>query len=697
MDDGDIFSDEHFTYDEIRKGILHLNSNKAPGFDGLTKEHLTNAGEGLIPVLHLIFSWIFDLESIPTNFRRGTQVPLYKGKNAPTLDTNSYRGITLLTTLNKLFEVILWHRMKGWWLNEAPMTRLQGACRSGISSLHTALVLQESIAALLECNRHVFVVFYDVSKAFDGVWIDELFYQMRELGISGKTWRLLYKCYVDFKCRVRVGDLISEWYPMLCGIHQGGYLSLIKYAVFINSLLVSLEKSRLCCVVHGINTTPLGYADDIAAASTSRRKIDGIMDIVYKHSTRWRYRFNAGKSAVLIYGESTNERKNNAIHRQFTLGNEKIKEKLTYDHLGVKCSITGNNDERTNDKISKGRKALGASSGIGVKKGGVSMLACNLVFWSFIIPMVTYGCELWVMTENDINLLDSFQKYAGRRLQRFPQTSPSHTSFTGLGWMRVEMFIYVRKLLFLRTITVMDDDVVYKKLLLSRARQFDSDITKYEINSSCSPIFEILRVSILFGIYRETMMMICGTHVYSKVGWKNLVWKHAWQIEEDDWRLRCSYFPSLSGIYRIMDNPQYMIWWQISDKNTSIMRECETMVRMVCKTSDLRCDDHRLKGLAFSLKSCTLCDDMAHENPEHMILQCTYLSEERRKMFSDIVNMKDGVGNKILEYSENILWSILGRPVDGIRWPDMIEFWSITAKHVYIMYRIVLKDRAGIG
>ena len=253
--DGYIFTEVYFEFEKIQKGILHLNSGKAPEFDGLTKEHLINAGGGVM--LHLMFRWIFDIEEIPINFRRGTQVPLYKGKNAPTPDVNSYSGITLFTTLNKLFEVILWLTMKHWWLNETPMSRLQGACRGGVSSLHTAMALQESVSALLERNRNVFVVFYDVSKAFDGVWMDGLFHQMRTLGIKGKTWRLLYKCYIDFQCRVRVDDLFSEWYPMLCRIHQGGYLSLIRYAVFINSLLVELEGSNLCRVVHGYNTTRL--------------------------------------------------------------------------------------------------------------------------------------------------------------------------------------------------------------------------------------------------------------------------------------------------------------------------------------------------------------------------------------------------------------------------------------------------------
>ena len=144
------------------------------------------------------------------------------------------------------------------------------------------LLLQESLSALLETYNKIFVTYLDVAKAFDGVWIGGIFYRLWEMGVRGRTWRLLYNSYKDFKCRVRVQGELSEWYPLRCGIHQGGYLSLIKYLAFINSLLVNLENSNLCCAIYGISVSPLGYADRV-------------LQIVYDHSCTWRYKFNPKK------------------------------------------------------------------------------------------------------------------------------------------------------------------------------------------------------------------------------------------------------------------------------------------------------------------------------------------------------------------------------------------------------------------
>ena len=247
------------------------------------------------------------MEYIPINFCRGVQISLYKGKNTPIVEVNNYRGITLLSTLNKLFEIVFWKRLETWWAESRVLSRLQGACRKGVSCVHTAMLLQETISSFINQGKKVFVTYLDVSKAFDGVWIDGLFFHLWQVGTRGRTWRLLYKTYIDFKCRARVQGQMSNWYTLYCGIHQGGYLSLMKYLAFINTLLVNLEDSSLCCTIGGLNLSPLGYADDVAAASLGKNSIDQILDLAFKHSCRWRYKFNPKKSAVLVYGEGVNE------------------------------------------------------------------------------------------------------------------------------------------------------------------------------------------------------------------------------------------------------------------------------------------------------------------------------------------------------------------------------------------------------
>ena len=117
-----------------------------------------------------------------------------------------------------------------------------------------------------------------------------------------------------------------NWYIILiveCGIHQGGYLSLVKYTAFIDSLITSLETSGLCCAIYHSQSSTAGYADDVAACTVSKR-MDLVMDMVYSNGNTWRYSFNAKKSAVLVFGESKKERQIGSANRVFPRGTEKV-------------------------------------------------------------------------------------------------------------------------------------------------------------------------------------------------------------------------------------------------------------------------------------------------------------------------------------------------------------------------------------
>ena len=411
-DDNSPFTDIPFSTAEMVKAISKLNCKKAPGHDDVTSEHVKNAGPVFMEILCILYNSCIKLEYIPGNFRKGIQVPLYKGKNTCSLEPDNYRGITLLSTFNKLFEVLIWERLQFWWFDERVTSDLQGASRKGFSCVHTALTLQETISKERERNKRVFVAYYDVSKAFDSVWTDGLFFQLHNLGIRGTLWRLLYKSYQNFTCCVRIADQESSWYNMDCGIHQGGYLSLVKYTAFIDTLIKDLENSNLCSAIYRIPTSPVGYADDLAASTISKNRMDLVMQRVNQHGCDWRYSFNASKSAVLVFGESVHESRIGREYRMFSLGGVRVKERLFYDHVGVKTCVKGDTHVRTEEKVSKARKSLNMTTNIGIRKGGLNMSTCNVIYWSVVIPTLLFGCEVWFIKNKDIELLNGFQRYA---------------------------------------------------------------------------------------------------------------------------------------------------------------------------------------------------------------------------------------------------------------------------------------------
>ena len=674
------FTDLPFSEYEMAAAISKLNSNKAPGYDDITSEHVKFAGPTLVSVLCLLYNKCVTLEYIPCNFRKGVQVPLYKGKNTCSLDPDNYRGITLLTTFNKLFEVLIWGRIQKWWFNERVISDSQGATRKGFSCVHTALTLQETISKVRECNKKVFVAYYDVSKAFDSVWTDGLFFQLHKLGITGTLWRLLFKGYQDFRCCVRIADRESEWFKMECGIHQGGYLSLVKYTAFIDSLIEDLNKSELCSAIYKIPSSPVGYADDLAASTVSKNKMDQVMDKVYQHGCDWRYAFNASKSAVLVYGETPHKSRIGNIYRMFSLGGSRVMEKQYYDHMGVKSCVKGDTHVRTEEKVSKARKALNMATNVGIRRGGLNLNTCNVIYWAVVIPTLLFGCEIWLIKNKDIEILNAFQRYAARRIQRLHSRALNATSCMCLGWMNIVNVVIARKLIFIRTIMVMDEFMPIKRIFLERLKEFQVDAeNKYD-----SPILQILQYCHEYDLMDRVRQMGTGS-ILSKTAWKKLVWEKCWLIEHTNHAKILEEDHNLDLIRMVAPTPGYSIWWSIADWNQQYMRRCENMVKLLCHASLLKADDGRLRRAPFGTRCCIRCEIAAYDDARHLIMQCAVMEDIRIEMYNEI----DVICK---EFGMNDVFPILmGGKIEGWDFPEMIPIWLITCTHISRMYYRALK------
>ena len=115
-----------------------------------------------------------------------------------------------------------------------------------------------------------------------------------------------------------------------------------------------------------------------------------------------------------------------------------------------------------------------------------------------------------MLKQNDIEIRDKFQHYAGKRIQWLLRHTPNETCCRGLGWMRKENYIYAKNLLFIRTIMNMDVHLgsIYKRVFISRAIRFHANIRVPMNDTYDSPIFDLLRTAVLFGIHDIVMNMV---------------------------------------------------------------------------------------------------------------------------------------------------------------------------------------------
>ena len=149
----------------------------------------------------------------------------------------------------------------------------------------------------------------------------------------------------------------------------------------------------------------------------------------------------------------------NARIEFFWLGPDKVKEKTIYDHVDVNVS---GDEYGINERLSKTRRTLYTLAGLGIRRCGLTVATCSVIFWSVLVPVALYGCKLWSMTGEHTLLMKSFQNYARKNIQRFHPRVPNARILHSLGWNILDRLVHVKKLLFIRSILAMDHNDVIK-------------------------------------------------------------------------------------------------------------------------------------------------------------------------------------------------------------------------------------------
>ena len=145
-----------------------------------------------------------------------------------------------------------------------------------------------------------------------------------------------------------------------------------------------------------------------------------------------------------------------------------------------------------------------------------------------------------------------------------------------------------------------------------------------------------------------------------------------------------------------MNNVRLLIWWQLGDHRPELMYQCEIMVKIICKASDLKCHKYR-HNREIGGMYCDLCNDMSVENVEHIIMHCRHLQDIRDDMLKEIDNLERSTNMPILSGANDMLSTLMGNLPENASAEVVMPFLQIVAIHVYRMYRRVLMNREGIG
>ena len=187
---------QEINLEEITNVIKKLKINSAPGEDGIhnwSLKHLSSNGLKLLLKLNnLSLS-----AGLPDAWKYAT-ITMIPKKDFMTSNHTEYRPISLLSCVGKLAERVVRNRLYFYLESNNLIINQQSGFRSGRGTADNLLFITQKIREATNRNKKICGVFFDISKAFDKVWLAGLVYKLVHLGVPKYLIRFI-KSFLEYR------------------------------------------------------------------------------------------------------------------------------------------------------------------------------------------------------------------------------------------------------------------------------------------------------------------------------------------------------------------------------------------------------------------------------------------------------------------------------------------------------------------
>ncbi|CAG7733752.1 unnamed protein product, partial [Allacma fusca] len=364
---------------EVAKEIeRNLNPKKSAGVDKISPRILKELSKKGIVMLTYIFNACFRLEYVPQSFKIAKIIMLKKPDKAEE-KVESYRPISILPAISKLFEKLLLKRLK-------PLARIPDH-QFGFCNQHSTIEQVHRVAAIIEKafeeKKYCSAAFLDVAQAFDRVWHEGLQSKLAEILPGNYVYFL--KSYITGRAfRVFHGDAISTQHPINARVPQGSVLGPILYLIYTADIPTTEE------------TETATFADDTAILSVhpsqaqATENLQKALDGISRWADQWKIKLNEQKSTHVTFAKRKCDVQYSVYIKQSEIPAASHAKYLGI-HLDSSLTWRHHIDQKKtqiNLKLRQMYWLIGHHSKMKIESK-------RLIYQMIIKPVWTYGIQLW--------------------------------------------------------------------------------------------------------------------------------------------------------------------------------------------------------------------------------------------------------------------------------------------------------------
>lgn len=391
------------TIEEVTEAIKHIKRGKAPGHDGINPDMLKQIGNKGTKLLHEVIKKAWAEERIPEDWNIGVIIPIYKKGDKK--NCGNYRGITLLSTVLKIYERILEKRLRTHI--EQHLSTSQSGFRRGCSTQDHVFTIKEITHKTISQGKEAYLAFLDLEKAFDSVSQQKIWESLNKRGVNSKLLRTIKSLYKNNTSYVRKQNWRSDIFDTNKGLRQGGVMSPLLFIILMDDVIKqTAEKTKKLEVgyrkLHRTVVSECAFADDVVVLAKTEKDLQHNLDLWTEALQDRRLKINIQKTKVMTI--SKEERTIN-----IKINGKQVEQVNEFKYLGVVLHNKGKQESDITERADKAIKAYYSLCNSLVKKKEISRQTKLLVYKTILLPILTHGSETWILTETMKNKIQAVE------------------------------------------------------------------------------------------------------------------------------------------------------------------------------------------------------------------------------------------------------------------------------------------------